>query len=260
MLRALLSTTPSNTPQVDIYFEHGQSLTRGNTDGVEPPEIYKNPNPNALIVGVDVAPNGASENRTEDLEVMDFDSGNFMGITHGAEPSIAYNYGTRQVIIVKVVRGGSNILTQWNDGSYLRNQCIYFINKVKTYLEDNNIQARWFSYFNQGEANVSTASQWLNAYKDLHDAIIAGTGVTWNHVFVAQLPINSTFYTGNPTNGNVLRAAQAEAASFYNGTVVNIDGATMHDGVHPISQQYLNIGNFLYERSNGNDSYTMVIS
>ncbi len=127
-IAAIIQSTPSGvTPTLIIA---GQSGARGKPEGTGPPEQYKQPNPNAQITG-----SAQSSIFVPTFEVMDFDTGNFLGNPFGIEASVAFNYAPSKLRIVKVSHGSTNLAVNWASGSVLRNLLIDSINYAKGEIE-----------------------------------------------------------------------------------------------------------------------------
>tara|TARA_R110002051_G_scaffold321723_2_gene410194 strand:+ start:196 stop:918 length:723 start_codon:yes stop_codon:yes gene_type:complete len=231
---------------IDVYVVGGQSNAMGNSGGVEPSGVYRQPNPNAYMVGRE----DFYDVEVDSFTLMDYDANpdSFVGHLFGAEPQIALNYGINPVYFVKVTRGGSNLYDDWSSGSFLRNKMIETINYAKSHFKENNIKVRYIWYWNQWEASGgANVIDYKRDYDGLIAEILDSTGIDFSEHLIFKVNPNSSSYGATD---RVTLQAQFQSIVDYKGKLIIGDDLGFHDGIHYLPDAYNEIGSRIYNSVN----------
>lgn len=258
MRRSIISALSQNNV-IDVYVNDGQSNMVGSVGNVTPPLEYQNPNPNAQIVGL---MNSANPNQNEITEFTTLTWGadgvgnTFLGNIHGAEISIAREYGTRPVYFVKVAQGATNLAVNWASGSLLRTKFYEYINYAKQYFIDNNIQVRWIRYRNQWESDVesqSFADAWASNLDAYDIDLFNNTGIVFDkylHIKVSENPQNSYYDLYTSRCETLLTYLNNRAANESNFSLIDVDDLPLRDEglfLHQDSAGQITMGQRIYQ-------------
>lgn len=206
----------------------GQSNAEGSTGGVSVVPPYEIVNPLVKIKGFR---GGGSSQDIDTFEVLNTNS-NTLGNKNGAEGYLPY-YGTKEIFVVKVVKGSTSLAVDWASGSQLRNKLIEHVNEAKTQLLGRRL--RFVVYWNQGENEVASTTNCNNYfinYKGMWDEVMAETGVIPNLHLLAKPKPGSNIYSANPENTTILETKQIEIVDYYGGDRLETTGFGTVDGVH----------------------------
>jgi len=207
-----------------LAVDAGQSNAAGSTDGVQPPEAYKDSNQNAFIMGWE------DINKTEitTFQKYRFQTGNSLGSEFGVETSLFFEYRQTPIWVCKVTRAGSSI-AQWAKGTDLYNELLLKIQQAVAQEDFDFIIFNWDQY--ESDINAS-ASNYEASYKQLILDLETDLGFSFDYQLVAKTNPDYTFGQNQDfiDNFNIVTQAQVNLSNFYsNYYIIDFDSDDRRD-------------------------------
>lgn len=236
--------TINHTP---VIVDFGQSNIVGNTI-VDLPSEYRQPNPNAKIVGVVRDGTGTILSEGYSWEIMDWDIKNW-GNKHGHEFPIAKLFETRKCYVIKIAKGGSSLAVDWNkSGGQQYNELITAMNYAKANIPETNLF--WLGIWGQYETDSATEAYYTNYstnLKQLKQNILNDTGIAFNRLVWLQVNKNDGYYPLYTEGYDTISLIQQnERLVDY---IVPTDDLTLKDVVHYNSASQITIASRIYNNS-----------
>lgn len=238
MNQTIISALGAFKSKVAVFLIFGQSNAPGNPGEEEPENKYRSPNPNAFIMGNYY---GTVDNAIDNFTLLDYDAGsagnpyntNTLGKPHGVELYLAYYY-QKPIYFIKVGEGGTSLAVDWATSSVLREKVIQRVNEAKAYFAANSIEVDWKSLWNHWEeaaTSLTWSTDYFDNYVDMMTEIESRTSIDFKQMMTAVLT-QSSAYTSEITNGDLIIQAQIDAMNHYNGILIPTIGIELHDTVH----------------------------
>jgi len=222
---------------IDVWIIAGSSnaLGRGGDDPLPP---FDTPNARSFIIG---ATGGQVHFSFTSIKYID---GFNTGDNHGIEPSLVRNYNSKEVYVIKVAAGSTQIGVEWADGGAQRISLINYIQQAKIELAGKDVRYRfyWSEWENTANANPTDSANFEALYEDLIAAVEVETGALYSQAMLKVNP-NAIVWTNQTVNSQAILDAQNTLDLDSNFQLIDADDLSLFDGIHYASLGQIEIGN-----------------